>query len=238
MDLFRAREPEPAVAWGLRDVAWAGLLSVVLFVCVVAAATWLEHSLQTAGDNPAYLRGTLVTLAEIVFLIPVWAFALRRPGVSWRDLGLRGFRPLTGCLAAIGFLYLSFSVNVLWGLVLRWLGWPGQPDVRLLFGSGPLGLGLAFVSAGIVAPLAEEVFFRGFAFPPLRRRLGLWPAIIVNAALFTALHFTPTVFPPLFLLGVLFCLLYTHTGSLWPGIILHASVNTFSLLVTYLVPAA
>ncbi len=236
MRLVGPTEPQaPAAGWSLKDVAWGGRLGAVLFLGVVVAAAGLDRGPELAGTG--HWRGLLVALAEAIFIIPVWAFAVRRPAVRWRDLGLRGFRPLQGCMAAAGFLYFSLSVNLIWGLVLRWLGWAGQPDVRPLFGQGAFGLALALVGTAVVAPLAEELFFRGFAFPPLRRRLGLWAAVAVDAALFTALHFTPTVFPPIFVLGVLFCLIYQYTGSLWPGVILHASVNTLSVLAAYLLRA-
>ncbi len=226
-----AEHQAPPLGWSVKDVIWGGVLGTVLFVVVVVGAAILEIALP--ATDLGYLRSLFVALAEAVFIIPVWVFALRRPAVLWRDLGLRGFQPLPGCATAAGFLCLSLSVNLLWGLVLQWQGWPGQPDVLPIFGQGPLGLALALVGTVLVAPLAEELFFRGFAFPPLRRRLGLWLAIAVDAALFTALHFTPTVFPPLFVLGALFCLLYQYTGSLWPGVILHASVNALSVFATY-----
>jgi len=222
-------------AWGLKDVAWAGLTGAVLFGAVTISAAMMARLTPDAG-GAVYLRGAMVALAELVFLLPVWLFALRKPGVGWRELGLRPFRPLPGCAAALVLLYLTFSVNLAWGLALRWLDWPGQPDVRALFGRGPLSLAVALVGTAAVAPLAEEVFFRGFVFPPLRRRLGLVAGIAVDAALFALLHFTPTVFPPIFALGVFFCLLYEFTGSLWPGMMLHATVNTLAVLAVYLLP--
>jgi hypothetical protein len=138
-------------------------------------------------------------------------------------------------LGTLALLYLALSVNLIWGAFLNRVGWAGQPEVLPLFGTGAIGLVLALVGTGLVAPFAEELFFRGFVFPPLRRRFGLWLGVAIDAALFTLPHFTPTVFPPLFVLGALFCLLYEYTGSIWPGIVLHAGVNSFAVLVTYLV---
>jgi hypothetical protein len=224
-----------STAWGLKEVIWLGLASEALFLMVVAAAAALAR-LGWASSGAIYLRGALMVLGELAFVVPLWGLALRRRGIGWRELGLRPFRPLIGCLGAATLLYLTFSVNLVWALVLRWLHWPGQPDVRLLFGGGPLGLAMALVGAGVVAPLAEELFFRGFAFPPLRQRLGLVAGIAADAGLFALAHFTPTVFPPIFALGVFFCLLYEYTGSLWPGMMLHAAVNALAVLAAYLLP--
>jgi len=237
LDLLHRREPQawPA-AWGLKELIWGSVLGLALFLGSVVLAAVLSRFLQPLGSGAASVRSAPLALTELTLLMPVWLFAARRPAVGWCGLGLRGFRALPGCLGAAALLYVSLSVNLIWGLVLHFLGWAGQPDVLPLFGQGPAGLALAFLATGIVAPFVEELFFRGFAYPPLRRRFGPWWGMAISAGLFTALHFTPTVFPPIFLLGVFFCLLYEYTGSLWPGMILHASINTLSVLAAYLLP--
>lgn len=216
----------PDVPWRLRDVLWGAILAFGLFVGVVVLAPLLQGMERWPG--------VILALAELVFIVAAWAFSVRRPGVHWRDLGLRSFQPLLGCLGAISLFYLTLAVEVAWGLLLQWLGWPGQTEILPLFGEGWWALALAFVATGIAAPVAEELFFRGFALPPLQRRLGRWLGIAINAALFALLHFTPTVFPPLFIMGVFFCLLYEYTGSIWPGILLHAGINTLAVALAYL----
>ncbi len=236
MDSLRGPELRHAPpAWGIREVALGSLLALLLFGGAAVAALAAGHGLQnrTDGPGPAYLKGAILALSELAFAAAAWAFGPRKPGVRWRDLGLRGFDLPIGCLAAMAFLGLSLAVSVAWGLALRLLGWPGQPPLLPLFGQGSLGLALALLGTGLIAPFSEEIFFRGFVFPALRQRLGLGLGIGITAALFAAAHFTPTVFPPIFVLGVFFCLLYQFTGSLWPGILLHAGINTLAVLAAY-----
>lgn len=228
---------EIPIAWGLKDVLWASLLGIVLFAGAAFGAAIIQLLL---GDSPpagwlTYLPGALVALSELAFVCGVWAFGARKPGVSWRDLGLRGFNPLIGCLGALALLFLTLMVNMAWALVLYLLGWEGQPPMLPLFGGGAAGLVLAVVATVLVAPFAEELFFRGLVLPPLRRRFGLWLAVAIDAALFSLLHFTPTVFPPIFIMGAFFSLLYLYTGSIWPGVILHGTVNLLAILGAYLV---
>ena len=220
-----------AVAWRLRDVAWAGVLAFVLFGGAAIAAALLGG--ESASLASRHVRAGIVATSELAFVGAAWAFSVRRPGTRWRDLGLRGFRPLAGCMGALFAFCLAFAVNLAWGLILQLLGWPGQPPLLPLFGQGALGLTLALVGTGVIAPFSEEVFFRGFAFPALRARFGLLAGIAVDAALFSLLHFTPTVLPPIFVMGVLFCLLYQHTRSIWPGALLHAAINIVAVLVAY-----
>jgi len=221
-----------AVVWTLSDVVWGTLSSLVLMGSVVVALVVLKLGLrvQIAESQASHWLGMVVAVAEATLVVPVWAFAVRRRGAHWSDLGLRGFAALPGCLGSVGLFCLLFWTELLWGLALQALGWPGQPDLAPLFGQGSIGLVLVAVTVGLIAPLAEEIFFRGFVFPVLRERWGLGLGIVLNAALFALLHGTPTVFPPLFAMGVGFCLLYHYTGSLWPGVLLHASINGFSLL--------
>lgn len=229
------RESEAHVAWGVRDVVWAGLFMVALFLgaamLMAVGGLWLR--LRTGVRDPSGLLRLFLALAELLFLVPTWVFSVHKYGARWRDLGLRRFHAGRGCLAVAGLFCMSLWVNLLWGLVLVWLKWPGQREILPLFGEGAAGLALAGLGLGVVAPFAEEVFFRGFVFAALSKRLGLWRAVAIDALLFAVLHFTPSVILPLFILGVALCLLYRFTGSIWPGILLHASINSLALAATW-----
>jgi len=77
----------------------------------------------------------------------------------------------------------------------------------------------------IAAPLGEELFFRGFAFPAFRRSIGpLWAAILTGA-MFSAIHVDWVGFIGLWEIGVLLALLRVATGSLWTAIVCHAVNN-------------
>ena len=83
----------------------------------------------------------------------------------------------------------------------------------------------------IVAPFAEEIFFRGFVFAGLRTRLSLWPAALISGGLFGLVHAPSgiTTVVPLAIIGVVFAWLYERTGSLWLAIIAHAINNALAL---------
>ena len=87
----------------------------------------------------------------------------------------------------------------------------------------------------MVAPLVEEVFFRGFIFTGLREKYGWITAAFVSAFLFSAVHLQPIAMPPIFLLGLVFAYLYQRTESIWPGVIMHLATNTISLTAAYLI---
>jgi membrane protease YdiL (CAAX protease family) len=81
------------------------------------------------------------------------------------------------------------------------------------------------ITVTLAAPLGEEIFFRGFALPALRRSFGLFAAIVVSGALFSLLHMDPVGFLGLLEIGMLLAALRVWSGSLWAAVIGHAVNN-------------
>jgi len=77
----------------------------------------------------------------------------------------------------------------------------------------------------------EEIAFRGIIFDRLRRVLGEREGWVVQAALFSVLHLSPVIFPTHFAMGLIFGWLRMRTGSLIPGMILHAAWNAVYILL-------
>jgi membrane protease YdiL (CAAX protease family) len=102
------------------------------------------------------------------------------------------------------------------------------------------GVGVLLLAALAIGPgpgFGEEMLFRGFLFGLLKRRLGLWPGIILSGFVFAAVHGYFIGFLPVFLLGMALAALYHKTGSLWTCIILHATNNSVLVLLAYLFPS-
>lgn len=92
------------------------------------------------------------------------------------------------------------------------------------------------VLAVVAAPLSEEIFFRAYLYPLAKSKCGARAAALAVSALFAAVHFHSPVFLPLFVLGMALILIYEATGSLWPSIALHATVNAVTLTVAKVYP--
>src|SRR5207245_8117127 len=95
-----------------------------------------------------------------------------------------------------------------------------------------LALGLAAI---VLAPLAEEMIFRGILYPALKqwgfRRLALWS----TSLLFAAVHLNLATFVPLLVLSLILTLLYEKMDNLLAPITAHALFNGFNFLMLYLV---
>ena len=80
-----------------------------------------------------------------------------------------------------------------------------------------------------VAPLVEEVTFRGLGYSLLSPRLGMWPTVVLTGALFAASHGLIRALPELMVLGCALAWLRARTDSVLPGIAVHAAFNSVAL---------
>ncbi len=175
--------------------------------------------------------GLLLIFGEAVLLLPAWYFTVYKYGATWADLGLTGFRPLAvgmGC----GLMLLSLFFNLVYASLLGVFNLQMQPDISLIFEGTDYPL-VVLLGGAIMAPLVEEIFFRGFVFAGLRGRWGWQKAALVSAGLFALAHIIPTSWAPIFILGLIFAFLYQLSGSIWPAILMHMLTNSVALLAAY-----
>jgi len=83
----------------------------------------------------------------------------------------------------------------------------------------------------VVGPVAEEIFFRGFAYQTLRRRFGEPTAMLGSSLLFSLAHGRLLAAPGLFAIGLVFVRLYQRTGTLVTSMAAHAIHNALLLLI-------
>ena len=87
----------------------------------------------------------------------------------------------------------------------------------------------------VVAPIAEELFFRGVVYNAWEREHGTWFAVFGSAGLFALIHGSIFLLLPIFVLGVALALLYRATRSLPATMLMHAGFNAMTVTITLLV---
>jgi membrane protease YdiL (CAAX protease family) len=216
----RRLEPWPSPTARARSWTVAYAFKAYLAMWVILVATGL--ALWLAGARVGFGLGALLT--EAVFLstlIPLW----RRGDMRARDLGLRTVPG--GRTAALAFLGLVAYVwvNVLWQRALN----PAPVSGNFIGVSheGTLAIVLAGFVACVGAPVAEEIFFRGFLYRSLRNRMTVLPACLIASMLFGLVHtqYSLSEREVIVAFGVITCLLYERTGSLLPGMAVHSFVD-------------
>jgi uncharacterized protein len=148
-----------------------------------------------------------------------WQFGLRRPGAGWR-----------WSIAMIFVLLIAFiGLDAIWAEILH----PSKEKLLETLGTKE-STSLLVLSAAltcVVAPIGEEMLFRGYMFSALRNWRGTMPAAIITGLLFGAVHVlsAPVLdLLPLAALGFGLCLLYRYSGSLYPSIAAHVLNNTIA----------
>ncbi len=222
----RRPTPFPYSNWG----PWVAVLGVFLAlgtgVVLGIPAAAIGHK---ANGNLTTFGNVGVQLATAVgFLMVPMAIAAQHGAASMGQiltrLGARRFKPsaLKWVAAAIGaYLLFTFAYSL---LIVE----PHQKDIAKGFGAIPVQILLIVV----LAPVSEEVCFRGMLFGGLRERLPRVGAALIGGLIFGGLHALTGVsaVPPLIVFGFLLSLLYEKTGSIVPGILLHMLNNTVALL--------
>ncbi len=96
----------------------------------------------------------------------------------------------------------------------------------------PVNIALGLFAIAVVAPLIEELLFRGLLQNALMHHVPAWAAILLSALFFAVVHMQPLAMPALMALGAAFGYIYYKTGSLRMTIILHMINNTLALVLT------
>lgn len=200
----------------------------------------LERGLTAATFVVAALS-TDITLFGFVYL------RLVMPGaVTWTELGFRPVRVDYALRVGLAAGLFGLVVIDIVGTLLSQVGLrPNQLEqFQFVLTEGPLAFAALLIAAGVVAPVVEELFFRGFLFGLYRRQKSLWQAYLISALLFTVLHNDPSRMnvPQMVGLSIGICMLalmlawvYQRTGSLYPGILAHAVNNATGLILFYVV---
>jgi membrane protease YdiL (CAAX protease family) len=215
-----------AVPWSAYE-AWLGVALLGLGTVAFLALQVLLYFLEISPNS-----GLLIGLMELMLLAPVWWLALHRHRVGWEMLGLRGFEAGAVGLGC-GLMIASFGFNFFYASFLDIFNLRIQEDMSPVFAETSYPWLLLAVGV-VLAPVVEEIAFRGFVFAGLRQKYGWKKAALVSAAIFAAFHLSLTALLPVFVLGYIFAYLYQQSNSIWPAILMHVLTNALSLGMAYL----
>jgi len=210
-------------------VSVAGLILVFLLPLTCLLIPIVKH-------DPVKVLFFSILAQAVAILSAIWIITRKR-GVPWSKLGWRG----NGRMIAIG---LGAGIAVF--CLIQLAGWlfsieSGNGSANSLY-AGVMARKQSFyalpallLASGILAPLSEELFFRGVLCTGLSNSFGSVIGIMVSSAIFTVLHgdFSLTALL-IFFAGLVFALLYKESGSLLVPIIAHGVHNLLTTLVAFI----
>jgi len=224
---------------------------------LLAVATGHLHGWHGADDFDDRIRETLQQPGmQALLLVLVLGLAAatilllvrRRSPRLWSLAQPPGFgfvRP-----ARLGFLLLAVAVGlaapVLGGWLTHWLaqGHPVTQNIQQLGENTPLGWRIPLVLMVVsVGPLVEELLFRGVLLSALQPRWGSFGAAALSSLAFALAHLPGLnwhlfALPALWLLAMALAGLRLRSGSIWPGVVAHATNNAVAVAAWFLAPLA
>jgi membrane protease YdiL (CAAX protease family) len=217
--------------------AWVALIAgfgLALIGSVIVGAIGAGFGAQFDDPTPAMnIASTIVQDGCLIAAAILFAGMAGRPLPA--QFGLRP-TPLWKALGWMAVVFVTFYV-----VTAVWVAIVGGdtnddklPDELGADRSTIALLSVAFL-VSVVAPIAEEFFFRGFFYGALRNWRGVLPAAIITGLVFGAIHTGSADWQfllPLGIFGFLLCLLRERTGSLYPCIALHCTNNSIAFGVT------
>lgn len=171
------------------------------------------------------------------FLVAGWWFRRARPVEGWERKGpyrLDAFDSIPlGIAVGVGGLLLQVISVV---AVTRFFGItpPDEDVLGPLVGAGGFALAATFVLGSIVAPIGEELFFRGHLFRWSASRCGFTYAYVLSATLFVLGHPFPPSWPGRFAVALLYAWSYARWRTLAVPMVAHATNNTIALSIAVL----
>jgi uncharacterized protein len=221
---------EPALPPEQRLTASKGLIGFVIAIAatfVLAGVVGVIYAIAGADldDRSFVFVGTIIQDGALI--AAAYFITADRGRPTAQTFGLRSFKRSAFGWLAIAFL-AYYALAILYAVIFN----PPQEELPKELGAEE-GIGLAIATGVlliVVAPIAEEFFFRGFLYQAFRNSFGVWPGAILSGLVFGVIHFEFFKLVQLAILGVVLALLFEKTRSLWPPIMLHAINNTLAFI--------
>lgn len=223
--------PPRRPAWNV----WQGLFLLLFIYMIEFFLGWLSAP-QNLDQMEGFFRFLTIGMGEgFIYLVVIMIFfkMIKRP---LRELGLVRPSPLYAGLGLFTGVFLFVVVGLLGNFLAKVIGTPAPQSFTLVIMGADYEwqLILLLLLGGVIAPMKEEIVFRGIFYPPFRESSGPAKGILLTAGFFALLHFDLVRFLPLLLGGIVLTWLYEKTSSLWPSIIAHGTWNTLMALALWI----
>lgn len=231
---------------------WWMLLIIPLWVCacfyiaqfVLMAFLWILSFLNISFESMDQTVFNTLMIALIylltLFLVIYVPWQIKKYRTTKSDIGLTRLPSWVDILLTPAGLvvYLICSSLLIYAAskVFPWFDMDQAQDVGFDQISQRYEYILAFVSLVIIAPIAEEIIFRGYLYGKLKKFVPIWISILVTSIVFGAIHGAWNLAIDTFVLSIVLCLLREMTGNIWSSILLHMAKNGIAFYILFIYP--
>lgn len=240
--------PAWSIGWVNFGIFTCAMVIAVYFIQIAVGAVFFEAPAE--GDAPMKMTPWMAVLAVLLLQLPLLAvfYGARRfyPAHYASRLNNSELSVFAAFLKAVPLFLMLLPV--IWIAALIWTNFLTlletfgvietfeQQELITLFqkGGDPLAIGLLIAMAVILAPVVEEIIFRGCIYRFLKSQTTLVPAQIISGCVFSFMHWNLLSFVPLVLVGVFLARIYEKSGNLMVSMWFHAFFNAFSLSMLFI----
>jgi len=240
LDMNRQRL-DKTVPWGISDILRVSLIIIFVGYIINIGMGLLLKIFSIALDlNLRSILGTFfidLTACCVIFYFVVVKYKerLTSVGMNFAYLVRNIFSGITAYIFIIPILILALLVSI---RLLDIIGYnpPPQPVFEVFISEKRSGVLLFLgIFVSVFGPIVEEMFFRGFMYSAIKKRIGVTAAALLSAAIFSSLHTNVVGFFPIMILGFLLAYLYETTGSLISSIAVHILHNTIMVGLVFFI---
>ena len=230
-------------AWAIALTIWTGAMFFLAQIAVSLVALFFIKQFNLAiNENVAQtvIMAISYVVAIVLIILPPWYFMKSKVGKD--GLGLRGLPTWTDILLApIGYIasmVATMAVLLVIQAFVPSFNLQETQDVGFRMESlySNADKMVAFAALVILAPIAEELIFRGYLYGKLRTRLSAIPAIILVSVLFGFMHGQWNVGIVVGVMGIFLCIARELTGTIYAGILMHMIRNGLAFYLLYINP--
>ena len=230
------------------------VMGIILFfyanqvLAYFASSTELNQQVRENSENkdPSSIGLVDILLSNIIFIIVgaiIFALASFSRGRKPKHVfGLRKRSQKYIIIITMAGMFVAYIAVFIGSIISSFLLSTGEPKkenlqeiVQTLMTNDDISLKIAIaLSAIIFAPLIEEVIFRGYLYPVIKRFSHPIFSCVITSLLFAVIHSNLEGLIPLFLLAIVLTIFYEISKSIWVPILMHAcfnGVNTISILI-------
>jgi uncharacterized protein len=231
---------EMNIKWNWLD----GLISILVLVVILVGIYFGTSKLISVLNGRQLINLNISNIDNLTFSIfygiqvllmlgVVWFFAIYWRRSGFRDLGFRYYSIGKTIWYTLLSLVLIFVISFVYVLILQKVFGIDAPASKIdeLVASGNVSGNILIVVTAAIAPLCEEVYFRGFLYPAFRKNFGVVIGIFLSSVVFAAAHLDLYSFFPIMVIGWILAFMYEKTKSIFPVIFLHSIYNLILILV-------
>lgn len=232
------------VAFSLGLPLWVFLgfmLAQAIVLAVIAAMQAAGVSFENVNVAVFNATGGAIIYALSIGLVIGLPWLVKKRKTTRDEVGLgrwpKWMDIIWAIVAMVVYVFLTSIVVTAASQLLTFIDYDQAQDTGFLQVTSQLEYVLAFLTLVVMAPVAEEVLFRGYLFGKLRKYASLWVSILITSLLFAIVHFQWNVGIDVFVLSIVLCLLRVYTGSLWASILLHMLKNGVAFYFLFINPS-